>query len=200
MKYIRLSLLFIALSFSTLSFGQADKFESDVKEFIQLSNESNWSGVTDMMHPSMFSSAFSKEQMAAMMNQMKAMGLTTNIALKSITKVHGLVKHDGQSYQKFDYDVVVKITMSDQLWAQKDFILNGLKGNFGGENVKIDEATKTISMDGVQTMIAIKDSSAEWKYLPFQGASDATAKAALPAEVFEQVKELSKVGCLLFGA
>ncbi len=187
MKYIRLSLILIAVSFSTLSISQADQFESDVKQFIDLSNESNWTAVTDMMHPSMFSS-FSKEQMAAMMNQMKSMGLSTHIDLKSITKVHEQNKNEGTTYQRVDYDIAVKITMTDQLWPQKDFILNGLKGNFGGENVKVDEATQTISMDGVQSMIAIKDTGADWKYLPFQGENDATAKAILPAAVFEQVK------------
>ena len=188
MKYLRLSILLITVTFSNLAFAQADKFETDITEFIHQSNESNWDAVTDMMHPSMFEGSFTKEQMTAMMNQMKSMGLSTNIELKSITKVHDLIQHDGQSYQKFDYDVTVKISMTEQIWAQKDFIINGLKGNFGGENVKMDEATKSISMDGVQSMIAIKDAGTDWKYMPFQGASDATAKATLPAEVFKQVE------------
>jgi len=187
MKYVRLSILFIAITCSTLSIAQADKFEADVKEFIKLTNESNWSAVIDMMHPSSFGS-ISKEQMTAMMNQMKSMGITTNTQLKSITKVHDLIQHNGSSYQKFDYDVLVQISMSDQLWAQKDFIMNGLKGSFGGENLKVDEASKTVTMDGVQSMIAIKDSGSDWKYLSYQGANDATAKAALPQHVFEQVK------------
>ena len=187
MKYIRLSLLLVALSFSSLAFTQADKFEADIKQFVKLSNESDWTAVTDMLHPSMFGT-ITKDQMSEMMNQMKSLGLTTNIELKSIKKVHDLINHDGQKYQKFDYDVAVKISMTDQLWAQKDFLINGLKANFGGENVKMDEANKTISMDGVQSMIAIKDASSNWKYLPFQGADDVTAKAVLPKEVFQQVE------------
>jgi len=188
MNILKFTVLFIGLSFSTIAIGQVNQFESDVKKFIQLSNESDWNGVTDMMHPSMFTS-FSKEQMAAMMNQMKAMGLTTNMTLKAITKVHDLVENEGQSYQRVDYDIKINISMTDQLWAQKDFMLNGLKGNFGGENVKIDEASKTINMDGVQSMIAIKDSNSNWKYLPFQGVNDATAKAVLPEGVFEKMVE-----------
>jgi len=65
MKYIRLSIFFVAICFASVTFAQADKFEADIKKFIDLSNDSNWREVIDMMHPSTFTSA-SKEQMTAL--------------------------------------------------------------------------------------------------------------------------------------
>lgn len=184
MKYI---ILIAALLCSTIAVSQADQFESDIKEFIRLSNAADWNSVVDMMHPSMFSS-FSKEEMATMLNQMKAMGLETQIELKEISNIDDAIEHDGKTYQKFDYDVKVNLTMSDQLWPQKDFLVSGFKSSFGAENIKVQEDKKSITMDGVQSMIAIKDNAdSEWKYMSFQGANDSLAKSVLPAAVFEQM-------------
>lgn len=183
MKYFILALSLLA---STFVHAQSGQFESDLKEFIQLSNDGKWDKVTDMMHPSMFQS-FSKEQMAAMMGQMQAMGLNTKLDLKGITKVFDPIKTEGQTFQKFNYDVKVSIAMNDQLWAQKDFMMNSFKSSFGGKNLELDEANKTIILDGEQSMIAIKDGDAEWKYMSFQSDNDPLAKATLPADVYTKL-------------
>lgn len=183
MKYFILAL---SLLCATMTTAQSSEFQSDLENFIQLTNDGKWIEVTDMLHPSMFQS-FSKEQMAAMMGQMKAMGLNTKLQLKGITKVYDPIKGDTQTFQKFDYDVKVTIVMNEQLWSQKDFLMNGFKSSFGGKNLEIDEANKTILLDGEQSMIAIKDNGGEWKYMNFQNGNDPLAKSALPADVFEKI-------------
>jgi len=184
MKYIVLA---FSLLFATLTTAQSSQFESDLEKFIQMSNTADWKGMTDMMHPSIFQS-ITQEQMVAMMGQMKTMGLDIQMDLKEVTKVYDLIKSDGKSYQKLDYDVKVTIGMNDQLWQSKDFMLNGFKSSFGAENLEIDETNKSIVLDGVQTMVAIKDADdSNWKYMTFQNADDPLAKATLPAEVLGKI-------------
>lgn len=184
MKYIVLAFTLLC---STLAVSQSSPFESDLKQFIELSNKADWKGMTDMMHPSIFQS-FTQEQMVTMMGQMKTMGLDIKMDLKEVTKIHDRIESDGKSFQKLDYDVKVTIGMTEQLWQSKDFMLNGLKTSFGADNLEINETDKTVVLDGVQTMIAIKDNDgSDWKYMTFQSENDPLAKATLPADVYTKI-------------
>jgi|GEM_PF-3839119 len=108
MKYIVLAFTLLC---STLAVSQSSPFESDLKQFIELSNKADWKGMTDMMHPSIFQS-FTQEQMVTMMGQMKTMGLDIKMDLKEVTKIHDRIESDGKSFQKLDYDVKVTIGMT----------------------------------------------------------------------------------------
>ena len=164
-------LLFFSISITFNGFSQFSKDSMELinrlEIFLQYNRELNFDKVMDYVYPKIFTIAPREKIKEAMEAAFQSDELVIKMDSLQIQKVYPLFAVDKNKYAKINYSMQMLMTpakVEDSL--DMNMLLTIMQGQYGKENVRIDEKTNTLIVNQILSMAAIKDEhSKEWTFV-----------------------------------
>jgi len=166
-----------------------ETFTTDIATFMANTSTGDWDAVLDMTYPKLFTLLPREQMKAAMVAAIEGTGMKTTVKALDVEKVYAPIKEGEETFQRIDYNSELNLGLNDQMWSMKDQMLQGMRASMGNDaDVVVNEQTKSIVVNQLSTMIAIKaDGSESWKYLQFQSNQKSMLMSIIPASVLDQM-------------
>ncbi|MGB1206577.1 MAG: hypothetical protein ACPG5B_13070 [Chitinophagales bacterium] len=165
-----------------------NQFEADIKHYLNSYNTESWENVIDMLYPPTYGN---KTRDDLMMNyvQGKLMGMQRNTKLNEIEKVSKVIGFKDKMYAKIYYSGDVKVALSGEMLANKDFVKSNLELSYDTNDVVFDEKENAFLInDAYVAMLAIsKKGSNIWQYIEVDKQKEGLFSKIIPAEVLNQL-------------
>jgi len=192
MTLFRTISIILLLSFSLNLQGQTtakEAFTKDIATFMSNTTAGDWDAVLDMTYPKLFTLLPREQMKAAMIAAIEGTGMKTTVKALDVAKVYAPIKEGDETFQRIDYNSELNLGLNDQMWSMRDAMLEGMRASMeNAEDVVVNEETKSIVVNQLSTMIAIKaDGADEWKYLQFQSNQKSMLMSIIPAAVLDQM-------------
>jgi hypothetical protein len=164
-----------------------------VDKFIELTESGDYVKALDYTYPGLFKIAPKEliaEQLEATLGDESEMKITMEDF--KLSEIGDITKGDSASFTviPYSYKMTMAYKSEDVTNEVLEFTAGILQGQFGEENVTIDEENKSLVIINNSRMLAIKDHDAEeWSMLELKSDQMAMMELILPAEVYEAIKE-----------
>jgi hypothetical protein len=167
-----------------------DKFKSDIIEYLDAYNKTDWDKVTSMIYPPFFS-AVSKNQIIQTLRALDSMGLKRRFNFKGINKISDIVANGNERYCRIYYNAVITIVINQLQLPNIEKFKEDFDEDFGKENVKFNPALNQFTINAGQSVIAAADKDLQnWKYIELNNehAIDRIL-LIIPKEIFKRLEE-----------
>ena len=159
----------ILITFNGFSQFSKDSIEliNRLQIFMQYNRELNFDKVMDYVYPKLFTIAPREKIKEAMEAAFQSDELVIKMDSIQIQKVYSVFAVDNNKYSKINYSMQIlmkPVKIEDSL--DMNMLLTIMQGQYGKENVRINEKTNTLIVHQNLSMAAIKDKhSKEWTFI-----------------------------------
>ena len=174
--------------------GQEDPgLKKRLDVFLEANQQLDFEKIMDFTYPKIFSLVPREQLTEFMKSAFNTPELTIRMDSLKIIRIHPVFSMGGASYAKVNYSMLLFMTPhGEEKDVEKDqeagrAVADGMKQQFGAENVSYDSSTNTIRIYNRADMIAVKDElSKDWSFLNLRN-SDPIMEKLFPADVLKQL-------------
>jgi hypothetical protein len=195
-KYISIAILAItSLTLSAQSLSKEDNaaINNRFKEFLTYTTNQDFEKVLSYLHPKQFEGS-SNIDMKEMAQLLKLMKIKLEIGATEVGKLNALSNQGENKYALADYLLDMKLTLNEQNKAFADQIVNGLKSQFGSDNISYDASKYLITAKGKKYVIWVKEKvlGNDWYLVDFDPKSPKAWKEIIPEKVLNEASVKTK--------
>lgn len=168
----------------------ADKFQSDIKEYLDAYNKTDWEKVTGMIYPEFFS-AVSRNRIIQTLKSLDSSGMKRTFTFKNIEKISGVIKEGDLQYCRIYYRVLLEVLLEENLLGNIEKFKEDFEEDFGKENIIYDNELHRFTIEARQSVIAVAHTGTDnWKYMELNNehAFDQVS-LIVPKNVLDKLKE-----------
>jgi hypothetical protein len=195
-KYISVVLLVLtSLSLTAQSLSKEDNeaINKRFEQFLTSTTNQEFEKVLGFLHPKQFEGS-SNIDMKEMAQLLKLMKIKLEIGATEVGKLNSLASQGDNKYALADYLLDMKLTLNEQNKAFADQIVNGLKGQFGSDNISYDASKYLITAKGKKYVIWVKEKALgnDWYLVDFDPKSPRAWKEIIPEKVLNEASVKTK--------
>ena len=143
------------------------EIEDRLNGYLAKTNEKDWEGSFDYLHPIIFDIA-PREQMIAAFEQMDATGFNILVEDSEITGFQNLVDWEGQRYTKFAYDCDMQVILGGEQFQDPmvaEMMQQQMIQQYGEDNVVFDSLNNTFDVNAQREVWAITGEDDRWYFV-----------------------------------
>ncbi len=188
-----LPFLFLFGGFSLLSAQSGtDKLSLQAGVFLKATQDQEWETVADMLYPKLFELA-PREQIIAAMQGIQAGGFEISLSDPRINSISDIETHGTEKFAVLKYQMHMTMNLQGEDFDDAEAvetIVSYMKSMYGEEKVNFDKASKTLSADARNTMVALApEESEDWAFLEYKPELDTFLGEILAEGLLEKIKE-----------
>lgn len=167
-----------------------DRFKSDIIEYLDAYNKTDWEKVTSMIYPGFFS-AVSRNRIIQTLKTLDSTGMKRTFTFKYIDKISDVIKEGDRQYCRINYSIDLRALINGNQIGNIEKFKEDFEEDYGKENVVYDDKLFQFTIKARQSVIAVANTGSEnWKYMELNNehALDLVS-LAVPKNVFDKLKE-----------
>jgi hypothetical protein len=198
MPKFKLVTLFCALLFFTYCRSENEhktKFQSDITEYLNAYNKTDWEKVTSMIYPHFFFTV-SKSRVIFTLKKLDSDGMKRTFTLKGLYKISDVITEGKEKYCRIYYAAHINAVINKEQFDNIETFRKDFEEDYGKENVVYDDKLHKFSIEANQSVIAVADADSDnWKYMELNNehAMDLVSEV-VPQKVFKELTSFKQSG------
>lgn len=158
--------------------------EQRTKDFLQLIEGRNYTGLLDYIYPELFNHT-SKNEMFQVFNLLEQAGIELQFNNLKILNKKALPSDNNVKYTMIKYNMDMTLPLNtDDLKGIAALLVPTLQNNFGKENVEYNRAESYINVKGEKFLLGIADPKyKEWMFIIYDDSFKKAIEKTLPPKV-----------------